>query len=259
VIVLGVLESFSLKGKVAIVTGASRGLGQAMAIGLAEAGADIVGVSRSMQQQEETKKAVESLGRKYVRIELDLRELDKVGTIIDVAVKEFGTVDILVNNAGIIRRALAIEYSEKDWDEVIDVNLKSVFLLSQKFARYLIENQKKGKIINIASLLSFQGGIYTAAYTVSKHGILGLTRLLANELARHGINVNAIAPGYMVTDNTEALRKDEKRYNEILSRIPMGRWGLPKDLKGAVVFLASEASDYVTGSVIVVDGGWLSR
>jgi len=256
---LGVLESFSLKGKVAIVTGASRGLGQAMAIGLAEAGADIVGVSRSMQQQEETKKAVESLGRKYVGIELDLRELDKVGTIIDVAVKECGTVDILVNNAGIIRRALAIEYSEEDWDEVIDVNLKSVFLLSQKFARYLIENQKKGKIINIASLLSFQGGIYTAAYTVSKHGILGLTRLLANELARHGINVNAIAPGYMVTDNTEALRKDEKRYKEILSRIPMGRWGLPEDLKGAVVFLASEASDYVTGSVIVVDGGWLSR
>jgi len=256
---LGVLESFSLKGKVAIVTGVSRGLGQAMAIGLAEAGADIVGVSRSIEQQEQTRKSVESLGRKYLGIGLDLRKLDEVGTIVDAAVRKFGTVDILINNAGIIRRAPAVEYSEKDWDEVMDVNLKSVFLLSQRFARYLIENQKKGKIINIASMLSFQGGIYTAAYTVSKHGILGLTRVLANELARYNINVNAIAPGYMVTDNTEALRKDEKRYNEILSRIPMGRWGLPEDLKGAVVFLASEASDYVTGSVIAVDGGWLSR
>lgn len=256
---MNVLESFSLNGKVAIVTGSSKGLGQAMAIALAEVGADIVGVSRSKEQQQETKKAVESLGRRYLAIELDLNQTEKVTTIVDMAVEEFGTVDILVNNAGIIRRAPILEYSEKDWDEVMNVNLKSVFLLSQRFARYLIEHNKKGKIINVASLLSFQGGIYTAAYTASKHGILGLTRVFANELARYGINVNAIAPGYMVTDNTEALRRDEKRYNEILSRIPMGRWGLPEDLKGAVVFLASSASDYVTGSVIFVDGGWMSR
>ncbi|MGJ8454423.1 2-dehydro-3-deoxy-D-gluconate 5-dehydrogenase KduD [Pseudothermotoga sp. U03pept] len=253
------MESFSLAGKVAIVTGASKGLGQAMAIGLAEAGADVVGVSRTIEQQEQTKRSVEALGRRYLGIEVDLRELNKIGTIVDVTIEQFGTVDILINNAGIIKRAPVSEYSEEDWDEVLDVNLKSVFLLSQRFARYLIEKQKKGKIINIASMLSFQGGIYTTAYTVSKHGILGLTRVLANELAKYGINVNAIAPGYMVTDNTEALRKDEKRYNEILSRIPMGRWGMPEDLKGAVVFLASEASNYVTGSVIVVDGGWLSR
>lgn len=256
---MDVMESFSLAGKVAIVTGASKGLGQAMAIGLAEAGADVVGVSRSIEQQEQTKRSVEALGRRYLGIEVDLRELNKIGTIADATIEQFGTVDILINNAGIIKRAPIIEYSEEDWDEVLNVNLKSVFLLSQRFARYLIEKQKKGKIINIASMLSFQGGIYTTAYTVSKHGILGLTRVLANELAKYGINVNAIAPGYMVTDNTEALRKDEKRYNEILSRIPMGRWGMPEDLKGAVVFLASEASNYVTGSVITVDGGWLSR
>lgn len=256
---MGVLESFSLKDKIAIVTGASRGLGQAMAIALAEAGANVVGVSRTVEQQCETKKAIESLGRKYVAVALDLRQLDKLPSIIDVTLKEFGTMDILVNNAGIIRRAPAIDYSVEDWDEVMDVNLKSVFLLSQLFAKYLIENKKKGKIINIASMLSFQGGIFTTAYTVSKHGILGLTRVFANELAKYNINVNAIAPGYMVTDNTEALRKDEKRYNEILSRIPMGRWGMPEDLKGVVVFLASEASDYITGTVIPVDGGWLSR
>jgi len=256
---MGVMERFSLRGKVAIVTGASKGLGQAMAIGLAEAGADVVGVSRLIEQQAQTKKSVESLGRRYLGIEFDLRKINKIGTILDIAIEQFGTVDILVNNAGIIKRAPITEYSEEDWDEVLDVNLKSVFLLSQKFARHLIEKQKKGKIINIASMLSFQGGIYTTAYTVSKHGILGLTKVLANELAKYGINVNAIAPGYMITDNTEALRKDEKRYNEILSRIPMGRWGMPEDLKGAVVFLASEASDYLTGSVIAVDGGWLSR
>lgn len=254
-----VLESFSLKDKVAIVTGASRGLGQAMAIALAEAGADVLGVSRTIEQQQETRQIIESLGRRYVAVALDLRQLDKLSTIFDIALKEFGTMDILVNNAGIIKRAPVTEYSVEDWDEVMDVNLKSVFLLSQMFSKYLIEHGKKGKIINVASMLSFQGGIYTTAYTVSKHGILGLTRVFANELAKYNINVNAIAPGYMVTDNTEALRKDEKRYTEILSRIPMGRWGLPEDLKGVVVFLASEASNYVTGAVIPVDGGWLSR
>ncbi|MEN3009255.1 SDR family NAD(P)-dependent oxidoreductase, partial [Pseudothermotoga sp.] len=234
-----VLESFSLKDKVAIVTGASRGLGQAMAIALAEAGADVLGVSRTAEQQQETRRIIESLGRRYVAVALDLRQLDKLSTIFDIALKEFGTMDILVNNAGIIKRAPVTEYSVEDWDEVMDVNLKSVFLLSQMFSKYLIEHSKKGKIINVASMLSFQGGIYTTAYTVSKHGILGLTRVFANELAKYNINVNAIAPGYMVTDNTEALRKDEKRYTEILSRIPMGRWGLPEDLKGVVVFLAS--------------------
>lgn len=256
---MGVLESFSLKDKIAIVTGASRGLGRAMAIALAEAGANVVGVSRTVEQQVETKRVIESMGRKYVAVALELRQLDKLSSIIDVTLKEFGTMDILVNNAGIIKRAPVIDYSVEDWDEVMDVNLKSVFLLSQLFAKYLVENKKKGKIINVASMLSFQGGIFTTAYTVSKHGILGLTRVFANELAKYNINVNAIAPGYMVTDNTEALRKDEKRYNEILSRIPMGRWGMPEDLKGVVVFLASEASNYITGAVIPVDGGWLSR
>lgn len=255
---MSIMESFSLSGKVAIVTGASRGLGQAMAIALAEAGADIVGVSGSSDQTE-TRKTVESLNRRYLELRIDLKDSSKTSSIVDKSVERFGKVDILVNNAGIIRRAPATQYAEKDWDEVMTVNLKSVFLLSQRFARHVIERKARGKIINIASMLSFQGGILTTAYTVSKHGIVGLTKVLANELAPYGINVNAIAPGYMATKNTESLRMDESRNREILSRIPMGRWGDPEDLKGVVVFLASSASDYVTGAVIPVDGGWLCR
>ncbi|MEJ5229611.1 MAG: 2-dehydro-3-deoxy-D-gluconate 5-dehydrogenase KduD [Pseudothermotoga sp.] len=255
---MNVMESFSLLGKVAIVTGASRGLGQAMAVALAEAGAEIVGVAGSSDQTQ-TKEAVQKLGRQYLELSVDMKDLSKVPSIIDEAVRKFGKADILVNNAGIIRRAPATNYSEQDWDEVMTVNLKSVFLLSQRFANHLIVRNARGKIINIASMLSFQGGILTTAYTVSKHGIVGLTKVLANELALHGINVNAIAPGYMATKNTEALRMDEKRNREILSRIPMGRWGEPEDLKGVAVFLASSASDYVTGAVIPVDGGWLCR
>ncbi|HEY8542974.1 MAG TPA: 2-dehydro-3-deoxy-D-gluconate 5-dehydrogenase KduD [Pseudothermotoga sp.] len=255
---MSVLESFSLSGKAAIVTGASRGLGQAMAVALAEAGADIVGVSSSSDQTE-TKKIIEKLGRKYLELTIDLRDPTKTHSVIEKSIEKFGKVDILINNAGIIRRAPVTQYSEKDWDEVMTVNLKSVFLLSQKFAQHVIERKSKGKIINIASMLSFQGGIFTTAYTVSKHGIVGLTRIFANELAPYGINVNAIAPGYMATKNTEPLRMDENRNKEILSRIPMGRWGDPQDLKGVAVFLASSASDYITGAIIPVDGGWLCR
>ncbi len=250
-------DKFSLEGKVAIVTGASRGLGQAIAIGLAEAGADIVGVARS--DQSKTKEEVEKLGRKYLEIRMSVSEFEKLPEIIEKAVKEFGHVDILVNNAGIIRRAEFIEYPEEYWDEVMDVNIKALFLLTKHFAKWLVDNKRKGKIINIASMLSFQGGIFTTAYTVSKHGVAGLTKVAANELAKYGINVNAIAPGYMATDNTKPLREDPKRNSEIVSRIPMGRWGEPSDLKGAAVFLASEASDYVTGIILPVDGGWLSR
>jgi len=255
---VNVMDSFSLTGKIAVVTGASRGLGQAMAIALAEAGADIVGVSGSSDQIE-TKKSVEKLNRQYFELMVDLRDTSQAYSVIDKSIERFGKVDILVNNAGIIRRSPVTQYSEKDWDEVMAVNLKSVFLISQRFAQHLIERKARGKIINVASMLSFQGGILTTAYTVSKHGILGLTRIFANELAPHGINVNAIAPGYMETKNTEALRMDQNRNREIISRIPMGRWGQPQDLKGVAVFLASSASDYVTGAVIPVDGGWLCR
>ncbi len=254
---MGVLDEFSLNGKVAVVTGSSRGLGQAMAIALAEAGADVIGVAT--RHQPKTKDFIESLGRRFLEVVQDVTRFNELERIIDRAIETFGHVDILVNNAGIIRRAPALQFSEKDWNDVIDVNLKSAFTLSQAFARRITEQQTRGKIINIASVLSFQGGIFTTAYTVSKHGILGLTRVMANELAKFKINVNAIAPGYMVTDISKPLREDPKRNAEILSRIPMGRWGMPSDLKGVVVFLASEASDYMTGAVIPVDGGWLVR
>lgn len=252
-----ILDDFSLKDKVAIVTGASRGMGQAMAEGLAEAGADIVGVARS--DQSETRGKVEKFGRKYLGIKMNISEFEKLPEIIDKAVSNFGHVDILVNNAGIIKRAEFSKYPVEYWDEVMDVNLKAMFILSKLFANWLVESKRKGKIINIASMLSFQGGIYTTAYTVSKHGVAGLTKVMANELAKYGINVNAIAPGYIATDNTKPLREDPKRNAEILSRIPIGRWGEPQDLKGTVVFLASEASNYITGAILNVDGGWLSR
>jgi 2-deoxy-D-gluconate 3-dehydrogenase len=252
-----ILDQFSLSGRVAIVTGCRTGLGQGMAMGLAEAGADIVGVDHT--GMDETKKAVESLGRKFLPVEADLSKIKVVETVMVRAVETFGKINILVNNAGIIRRADAIDFTEKDWDDVMDVNLKTVFFFSQAAAKQFLKQQTGGKIINIASMLSFQGGIRVPSYTASKSGVMGVTRLLANEWAKHSINVNAIAPGYMATDNTALLREDPKRNQAILERIPAGRWGLPADLKGTAVFLASAASDYVNGYTLAVDGGWLAR
>ncbi|MPW36016.1 2-dehydro-3-deoxy-D-gluconate 5-dehydrogenase KduD [Vibrio sp. B1Z05] len=252
-----ILDSFSLQGKVAIVTGCNTGLGQAMAIGLASAGCDVVGVNRSTSL--ETKQSIEQLGRRFVEVEADLSKLDDIPIIIDRAVTELGRIDVLVNNAGIIRRNDAIEFSEQDWDDVLNTNLKSVFFLSQAVAKQMMTQGGGGKIINIASMLSFQGGIRVPSYTASKSAVMGLTRSMANEWASHNINVNAIAPGYMATNNTDALRADEKRNQEILERIPAGRWGKPEDIAGPCVFLASAASDYVNGYTVAVDGGWLSR
>lgn len=252
-----ILDQFKLNGKVAIVTGASRGLGQSMAIGLAEGGADVALVASS--STEETAKKVQALGRRAVQIKANLLETNAVETILRETLAGLGRIDILVNNAGTIRRAPLLEFSEKDWDEVIQINQKSLFFLSQAVAKQMVKQGSGGKIINIASMLSFQGGIRVPSYTASKSAVMGLTRILANELAPHGINVNAIAPGYMETDNTAALRADEKRNAEILARIPAGRWGTPEDLQGAVVFLASAASAYMQGYTIAVDGGWLSR
>lgn len=252
-----ILDKFNLQGKVAIVTGSSTGLGDAMARGLAEAGADIVGVYNRDAPQ--NKEYIESLGRRFLGVQADLGSIGPINGIVERAVTAFGYVDILVNNAGIIRRSPAIDFSEKDWDAVLDVNLKSLFFLSQAVAKQFISQGNGGKIINIASMLSFQGGIRVPSYTASKSGAMGLTRLLACEWASHGINVNAIAPGYMATKNTQPIRDDPDRNRQILERIPAGRWGQPEDLKGMVVFLASEASDYVNGYTFAVDGGWLAR
>ena len=252
-----ILNQFKLTGKVALVTGARTGLGQGMATGLAEAGADIAGVD--LNNLEETRKIVEGKGRKFLGIEANLSSTNVIEDIINKAIATFGRVDILINNAGIIRRADAIEFSEKDWDDVMSVNLKTVFFLSQAVAKQYIKQGTGGKIINIASMLSFQGGIRVPSYTASKSGVMGITRLMANEWAKHDININAIAPGYMATDNTTLLREDAERSKEILGRIPAGRWGMPDDLKGVAVFLASEASHYINGYTIAVDGGWLAR
>ena len=251
-------DMFRLEGRVALVTGATAGLGQAMALVLAEAGADVVSLGR--RPGNETGEAVSGLGRRFVHIGCDLMAAS-VADLQDVVarvVAEMGRLDILVNNAGIIRRTPALEFSETDWDDVMQVNLKAVFFLSQAAARQMAK-KGGGKIINIASLLSFQGGIQVPAYTAAKSGVAGLTHALANEWAKHNINVNAIAPGYMATDNTAPLRADAARNQAILERIPAGRWGAPDDLNGAVVFLASRASDYVHGAILPVDGGWLSR
>jgi len=248
---------FNLKGKVAIVTGARKGLGFGIAEGLAEAGADIVGVGPIAMP--ELEKSVMSLGRKFLFVEADLISQERVPAIVEDTIKKFAGVDILVNNAGIIRRADLLDFTEKDWDDVININLKTVFFLSQAVAQQMKEQGRGGKIISVASLLSFQGGIRVPSYTSSKSGVMGLTKLMANELAKFNIQVNAIAPGYMATDNTEALQKDPVRSKEILTRIPANRWGMPDDLKGAAIFLASKASDYVTGHTIAVDGGWLAR
>ncbi|WP_309122933.1 2-dehydro-3-deoxy-D-gluconate 5-dehydrogenase KduD [Paenibacillus sp.] len=248
---------FDLTGKVAVVTGAGRGLGQGLALGLAEAGADLALVV-NRTAPEETLKAVGALGRKAVVVQADLSSEEGAARVSAAALEAYGKVDILVNNAGIIRRTPAADHSYADWQEVLDVNLNSVFLLSQSLGREMVK-QGSGKIINIASMLTFQGGINVPGYTASKHAVAGLTKALANEWAGRGVNVNAIAPGYMSTDNTEALRNDETRNRQILERIPSGRWGTPEDMKGPVVFLASSASDYMSGHVLCVDGGWMTR
>ena len=250
-------DAFKLDGKVALVTGGSRGLGRGMAEGLAQAGADVFLADRT--GSEETRTAILKLGRRCETIVADLADPAAPQKVVDAAVSALGGVDILVNNAGIIRRAPLLEFQEKDWDEVMAVNLRALFFLSQAAARVMVSRGKGGRIINVASLLSFQGGILVPSYTASKSGVMGLTRLLANELAPHGINVNAIAPGYMATDNTTALRADPARNKAILDRIPAGRWGTPEDLQGAVVFLASPASAYMQGYTVAVDGGWLAR
>lgn len=252
-----ILDDFNLNGKVAIITGCNTGLGQGMAIGLAQAGCDIVAVNRTIPT--ETQEMVEHLGRQFLNISADLSKQEYLNDIVEQAVSRFGKIDILINNAGIIRRQDALDFTEKEWDEVIDTNLKTVFFLSQAAARQFIKQGSNGKIINIASLLSFQGGIRVASYTASKGGVVGITKLLANEWAKYNINVNAIAPGYMESNNTQQLREDHQRNKEILARIPANRWGVPADLMGPVVFLASEASNYVNGFVLAVDGGWLAR
>ena len=252
-----ILDAFSLQGKVALVTGCDTGLGQGMAIGLAQAGCDIIGIN--IVEPAETIAQVTALGRRFLSLTADLRDTSVIPDLVARAASEFGHIDILVNNAGIIRRQDALEFSEKDWDDVMNLNIKTVFFMSQAVARQFIAQGKGGKIINIASMLSFQGGIRVPSYTASKSAVMGVTRLLANEWAKHQINVNAIAPGYMATNNTQQLRADEARSEEILDRIPAGRWGLPEDLMGPAVFLASPASDYINGYTIAVDGGWLAR
>ncbi len=248
---------FDLSGRVALVTGANTGIGQAIAVALAAAGADIAIAGRS--PPDETIASIEALGRRALAIEADLGSIEPVGRIVSEAVAGLGRLDILVNNAGMIRRADALDFTETDWDSVMDVNLKAVFFLCQAFGRYAIGEGRKGKIINIASMLSFQGGVRVPSYTAAKSGMAGVTKLLACEWAGRGINVNALAPGYVATNNTKDLRADEQRSAAILGRIPAGRWSVPSDLGGPAVFLASDASDYVHGAILPVDGGWLAR
>lgn len=247
---------FDLTGKVAVITGANTGIGQGIALALAAAGADIAAVGRTPAQ--ETVEKARALGRRAEIVSADLSTIEPVNRVVDEAVEKLGGLDILVNNAGIIRRNDSLDFTEEDWDAVIDTNLKSVFFLCQAAARHMVK-QGSGKIINIASMLSFQGGIRVPSYTASKSGIAGLTKLLANEWAAKGINVNAIAPGYIATNNTAALQADETRNRQIMERIPAGRWGSPEDMGGAAVFLASAAGSYVQGHVLAVDGGWLAR
>ncbi|MBZ5728116.1 MAG: 2-dehydro-3-deoxy-D-gluconate 5-dehydrogenase KduD [Acidobacteriia bacterium] len=252
-----ILDNFKLDGKVAVVTGAGRGLGQGAAWGFAEAGADVALVD--IVSTDDTAARVRALGRRAAQVHADLMDRAAIQPVVEQVVRELGGIDILLNNAGIIRRAPFLEFAEKDWDEVIQLNESTVFFLSQAIARQMVAQGRGGKIVNIASMLSFQGGIRVPSYTASKSAVMGLTRLMANELAPHHINVNAVAPGYMATDNTAPLRADPARNAEILGRLPAGRWGLPEDLQGALVFLASRASDYVTGHTLAVDGGWLCR
>lgn len=251
------MSPFDLTGKTAIVTGANTGLGQAIAEALATAGADIVAVGRTPPV--DTRFAVEALGRRFHDISADLSSMEPIGRIVAETVEHFGGIDILVNNAGIIRRNDAVDFTEDDWDAVMDVNLKTTFFLTQAVGRQMMAQGRGGKIVNIASMLSYQGGIRVPSYAASKSGLAGITKALANEWAGKGINVNAIAPGYFSTNNTTALRADEDRSRDILARIPAGRWGTPADIGGAAVFLASSAADYVHGTLLAVDGGWLAR
>ena len=255
---MNILDSFRLDGKTAIVTGCGRGLGQGISLALAEAGAAIFGVG-SAPDASETKSMVEKAGSRFTYFPANLLSVEPIEAIFTEAVKVFGSVDIVVNNAGIIKRNDSVNFTEAEWDDVININLKTVFFMCQAAARQFIRQKTPGKIINIASMLSYQGGIRVPSYTASKSGVKGITMLMANEWAKYGINTNAIAPGYMETDNTAALRADQQRSEEILARIPANRWGKPSDMAGAAVFLASAASDYVNGFTIAVDGGWLAR
>jgi len=255
---MSVLDLFKLNGKTAIVTGCSRGLGQGMSVALAQAGANIFGVDY-FPDAPETKEMVEKTGVKFAHFSANLMNIEPVEKIFVEAVKIFGHVDIVVNNAGIIRRNDSVDFTEEEWDDVMNINLKTVFFMCQAAARQFIKQNSGGKIINVASMLSFQGGIRVPSYTASKSGVKGITMLMANEWAKHNINTNAIAPGYMATDNTEPLRQDPLRSAAILDRIPASRWGTPADLAGAVVFLASDASAYINGYTLAIDGGWLAR
>jgi 2-dehydro-3-deoxy-D-gluconate 5-dehydrogenase len=251
------LDFFSLDGQVAIVTGGNKGLGQAYAVALAKAGADLFVVTHGTEW-DETRELIENTGRKVEFFQADLTDRKNAKALVAKCVEVYGKVDILINNAGTIRRAPLLEYTEEDWDAVVELNQNSMFFLSQEAAKHMVE-QRSGKIVNIASMLSFQGGKFVPPYTVSKHGVVGLTKSFANELAEYDIQVNALAPGYVKTANTAPIREDEKRNAEILSRIPAARWADPADLMGIVVFLSSRASDYMNGSVVAIDGGWLSR
>lgn len=249
-----ILDKFGLNGKVAVVTGSNTGLGQGICRAYVEAGAKVIGVSR--RPSDET---AAICGKNFYNVIADLSSCEVIPAVIAESVQKFGKIDILVNNAGIIKRQDSIDFSEEDWDSVLNVNLKTVFFLTQAVAKQFLKQGGGGKVINIASMLSYQGGVRAPSYTASKSAIKGLTMTLSNEWAKYGINVNAIAPGYMATNNTEALRKDGERSADILARIPAGRWGTPEDLEGAAVFLASSASDYVNGFTLAVDGGWLGR
>lgn len=251
------MDYFSLTGRTAMVTGASKGIGQGIALALAKAGADIFAVVHH-EDFNDTKKLIEEEGVRADYYVCNLGDKKEINNAIDKCVKTFGRLDILINNAGMIKRAPILEYKDEDFENVLELNLSSVFYLSREAGK-IMERQGGGKIINIASMLSFQGGKYVPAYTASKHGVVGLTKSFANELSEKNIQVNAIAPGYIITNNTEALINDKKRYEEITSRIPAGRWGTPYDLMGAAVFLSSRASDYITGHTLAVDGGWLVR
>jgi 2-dehydro-3-deoxy-D-gluconate 5-dehydrogenase len=252
-----ILDQFKLNGKVALITGISSGLGEAISVGLAEAGADIIGVD--YVEVPEIKAKIEAMGRRFLGVVANLTSIEPIQGIINQGVRSFGQIDILINNAGIIRRADSLEFTEKDWDDVMNVNVKTVFFFSQAVAKQFIKQRTSGKIINMASMHSFQGGVHVPSFTASKSGVVGITRLMANEWAKLNINVNAVAPGYMASNDTVSLRSDEERSAEILGRIPAGRWGIPEDLQGAMVFLASPASNYINGYTIAIDGGWLAR
>lgn len=255
---MGIIDKFRLDGQVAFVTGSSSGIGQAIAIALAEAGATVICHASKAGGASETVAAIEKLGNSSTEIAGDMADQSVPAKLVAEIIDKFGRIDILINNAGMIRRSPAVDFSEADWADVIEVNLSSIFRLSQAAGRHMIA-QGSGKIVNIASLLSFQGGITVPAYTASKSGVAGLTKALANEWAKHNINVNAIAPGYIATKNTAPLQADETRNRQILERIPAGRWGTPEDLAGTSVFLSSAASDYLQGHILVVDGGWMAR